>query len=473
MFKRYIKDAIIQICMLLAALILWTAPSPLCAAMDMSQTISEGAQKCTIAFDGFAFITGNLEAQSFFPPGKVADYWGFQHLRDNTPDGNGHNTSFLTNVAFNVLSILSEDQVAQLKTLAENQVDQINLYGYKRFPLMKAFRRQLEGDIPSGSTGLSLEAVKAASNELYRLDGQISFDRAVVYATIYRTLSTEQIAYLEAMEAGGFDSWTVSSEMDTAVRDLMKGVSHDVSVALMTYAGDLYSWYVGSLDADVYFCPERQGTYFGGFYLKDAPAIGHEGYKIDEALTGDSGQAFLDELASTGLDTIVTDLVEQQKDYLYAGSANIVQVREDISTLLRSLITAPELTDAFKAQVLSQVLDKSGLYGDLDGEIVYAYTMAFSDVYQAMSSTQKTNMAALRKTIMSGTYDGTPFDFSICTTPFLYSAAISDESVLNPYITDTDYLFGVTDSSSDSSSSDASDGKDSSGSGCFITIARI
>jgi len=275
------------------------------------------------------------------------------------------------------------------------------------------------------------------------------------------------------MEAGGFDSWTVSNEMDTTVRDLMKGVSHDVSIALMTYAGDLYSWYVGSLDSDVYFCPERQGTYYGGFYLKDAPAIGHEGYKIDEALTGDSGQAFLDELASTGLDRLVTDLVEQQKDYLYAGSTNIVQVREDISALLRSLITAPELTDAFKAQVLSQVLEKSGLYGDLDGEIVYAYTMAFSDVYQAMTTTQKANMDALRKTIMSGTYDGTPFDFSMCSTPFLYSAVISDESVLDPYITDTDYLFGVTGSSSNTSSSNSNDGKDSSGSGCFITSARI
>jgi hypothetical protein len=36
--------------------------------MDIDQTLSDDAQRCTIAFDGFAFITGNLEAQSFFPP---------------------------------------------------------------------------------------------------------------------------------------------------------------------------------------------------------------------------------------------------------------------------------------------------------------------------------------------------------------------------------------------------------------------
>jgi hypothetical protein len=32
----------------------------------------------------------------------------------------------------------------------------------------------------------------------------------------------------------------------------------------MAYASDLFSWYAGSIDADVYYCPERHGTYFGG-----------------------------------------------------------------------------------------------------------------------------------------------------------------------------------------------------------------
>jgi|WetSurMetagenome_2_1015567.scaffolds.fasta_scaffold01991_8 hypothetical protein len=421
--------------------VLCAALAPASAEMDLVQTLSDGAQRCTIAFDGFALTTGTFEAQSFFPPGKVADYWGFQYLRDNTPNGNGHNTSFLTNCAFSVLYVLNTDQFAMLKALAISQVDQINLYAYKRFPLMKAFRRQLDGDIPAGSSGLSLTAVKAASSDLYKLDGRISFDRAVVYASIFKTLDASQVAYLEAMRAGGFDSWTVTKEMDAAVRERMRGVTHDVSVTLMTYAGDLYSWYAGSLDADVYFCPERQGTYFGSFYVKDAPAIGHEGYKIDEQLTASAGQKFLNELATTHLDSLVTDLVDKQRGSLYAGADNIVQVRTDISLLLRSLITAPVLTDEFKAGKLTQVLEKSGTYGELDGEIVYSYAVAFAQVYQYMSDTQKANLAALRKTIMSGIYSGTPFDFSVCTTPFLYSAAIKDLSVLNPYISNTDYLF--------------------------------
>jgi hypothetical protein len=60
-----------------------------------------------------------------------------------------------------------------LKTLVTSQVDQINLYAYKRLPLMKAFRRQLDEDLPTGSSGLSLDAVKAFSGDLYELDDRI------------------------------------------------------------------------------------------------------------------------------------------------------------------------------------------------------------------------------------------------------------------------------------------------------------
>lgn len=73
------------------------------AAFNIAQTLSDGAQRTTLAFSGLAMMTGNLGSQSFFPPGKVADYTGFQYLRDNDPDNMGHNTSFLTRVANNVI----------------------------------------------------------------------------------------------------------------------------------------------------------------------------------------------------------------------------------------------------------------------------------------------------------------------------------------------------------------------------------
>ena len=65
-------------------------PSPVGGSMTITQTLSDGGQRNTIAFDGLAFLTGNLGADSFFPPGKVADFWGFQYLRDNDPTGMGH-----------------------------------------------------------------------------------------------------------------------------------------------------------------------------------------------------------------------------------------------------------------------------------------------------------------------------------------------------------------------------------------------
>jgi hypothetical protein len=113
-------------------------------------------------------------------------------------------------------------------------------------------------------------------------------------------------------------------------------------------------------------------------------------------------------------------------------------VRTQIATLLRSLLTSTASSDAVKTQVLAL----SGTYGDLDGENNYNYATVFAQVYKTLTTDQKTKLAALRKSIMSGTYaDGTPFDYSVCTTPFLYSSVIADESVLTPYIANTDYLF--------------------------------
>ena len=421
-------------------------PNP---GQTLTQAISDQAQSTTIGFSGVAVITGNLDAQSFFPPGKLVDYWGFQYLRDNDPSDMGHNTSFLTRVACNMLFTLDSSQVDTLKALATSQVGQINEYGYKRFPLMKAFRRLLDGDLPAGTTGLDLTAVKVASKDLYLLDGQMSYDRAVVYAGIFRSLSASQKAYLDAMVGKGWSAWPDKTMED--VRDKTAGLSHDESVAVMTYAGDLYSWYAGSVDADVYFCPERHGTYFGGFYIKDAPAIGHEGYSINEQLTATAGACLCD--SSKGYLTaeqaqLVSALVDTQRDNLYAGDSNIVQARTDISTALRSLITSTPPTAAFLAQVKATVLARSGEYGELDGENNYHYATAFAQLRASLSAAQLTRLAELRHSIMAGTYaDGTPFDFTTCDTPFLFSAVIADPSTLDPYVSDTDYLFGPSQAS--------------------------
>ena len=375
----------------------------------IAQTLSDEAQETTIAFDGLAFLTGDLGADSFLPPGKVADFWGFQYLRDNDASSMGHNTDFLTNAANNMLYVLTDSQVEELVELAESQVDSINECAYMRFPLMDAFRRELAGDVPEGSAGLDASAVEEYSAGLYRLDGEISLQRAEVMGGMIGSLTQDQLEYLDSMVGQGMTSWPdVGDQIDPST------LSHDVHVVVMTYAADLFSWYAGSVDADTYFCPERQGTYFGSFYLKDAPAMGNPNYTIDSNLTADSGRAFLATLTSEQAE-MVTDLTDLQRDALY----EIVDTREQIATELRRFM-AGESADS------TTVLALMERYGELDGQIAYSYATTFAEVNQSLTSEQTAQLAGLR----------TQLGVSVPTGAYLYS-----EPIAMPEIEDTDFLF--------------------------------
>jgi hypothetical protein len=391
-----------------------TPPPPGPGSFTITQTLSDEAQRNTIAFDGLAFLTGNLGADSFFPPGKVADFWGFQYLRDNDPSEMGHNTDFLTRAAFNMLHVLNPAQRAELILLAESQVDDINQYAYNRFVLMEAFRRLLEGDLPPGSIGLDLNAVKAYSSELYRLDGEISYARAQVMGALISSFNDDQRAYLDAMVGHGMLEWPVVAEPPE-----LQGLPHDVKVAVMTYAGDIFSWYAGSVEADVYFCPERQGTYFGSFYMKDAPAMGIPGYSIPVNLTAELGADFLQTL-TLQQSSIITNLVESQRSALY----EIVDRREDVSVLLRQFMSngTPDQ---------DTVLSLMERYGELDGEIIYLYATAFAQVNQTLIPEQQIDLMTLRTDLLG--------DLSYPAGAFLYSEPIS-----MPVIPNTDFLFSGT-----------------------------
>ncbi len=380
-------------------------------AHNIEQALSDQAQRMTISFDALAFLTGDLGSDSFFPPGKVADFWGFQYLRDNDPSEMGHNTDFLTRAALNMLYVLTPAQRAELIALAESQVDSINEYGYNRFVLADAFRRLLEGDLPAGSTGLDEEAVKAYSAGLYRLDGEISFERAQVMGSMLNTLDADQRAYLDAMVGKGMLDWP-----DVQEPDELRGLDRDVKVAVMTYAGDMFSWYAGSVEADVYFCPERQGTYFGSFYLKDAPAMGNPDYTISSSLTGDLGRTFLETL-TPGQTQLVTSLVDIQRPYLL----EIVETRRQVATELRRFMVG-ETPD--QAAVLG-LMEK---YGELDGAIVYNFAVNFAQVNQALTGDQQSQLMALRTELLG--------DMAYPSGAYLYSQPIA-----MPEIPNTDFLF--------------------------------
>jgi len=376
----------------------------------ISQTISDQAQQNTIAFDGLAFMTGDACSDTFLPPGKVADYAGFQYLRDNDPSQMGHNTDFVTRTADNVLVTLSSDQLAQFVALSKEESTLSSQYGLMRFPLTTAFRDQYAGTLPPGSSGLSKTAVMNYSAQLYDVDANISIARAETYAGVINSLNQSQRAYFDTMRSEGMSSYPVAD-----ASEVLRTSGQGNSVAMRTYASEMFAWYAGSVDADVYFCPERQATYFGSFYMKDRPAMGNAGYSISTSLTGDSGADFLALLTDTQRGKI-TGLVDQQR----ADLADIVATRTAIATELRRPLTGGTIDE-------SAVHTLSEHYGALDGEISYDYAMAFSGVGSTLTADQKQKMIALRN--LTG--------YS-CQGAYLYSQPIS-----MPENIPTAFLFGV------------------------------
>ena len=377
----------------------------------ITQAISDEAQRNTISFDGLAFLTGCLGSQSFLPPGKVADYSGFQYLRDNDPTNLGHNTSFVTIIAFNVLHILTSGQINTYVEEAQNQINQINAFAYSRYPLLKAFSRLKEGDIPSGTSGLSKDAVMSYTAGLYKLDGQISYDRAKLFGRVIASLSSGQKTKMDALKAlNGVAHW------DSTLSNPLQGLnlSLDVNVAVMTYASEMYAWYAGSVTSDTYFCPERHGTYFGSFYLKDWPAMGNPDYTIDETLTANAGTDFLS-ILTTDQANQVKGIVDLQREAL----TGIVAERESIATELRKFLGS-QTADS------SNIISISLKYGELDGEFSYYYATAFTQVYNTLTDGQKSQLTTLANKL----------GYIAPAGAFLYSQPVDMPDIMN-----TDFMF--------------------------------
>ncbi len=347
---------------------------------SLAQAMSDQAQLSTIAFDGLAFLTGTAGADSFFPPGKVADFFGFQYMRDVDVSGYGHNTTFLSKAANTVLSILDDAQKAKLVSLAKEQAPIYERFALARFPLMEAFRRSMEGVIPTGSTGLDATAVSEYTGLLYGYDAELSYRRAVVVGGIVTSFTTTQKATLDAMKFDDSSTWRTVGEDEA----LKKSLTNTQFVAVMTYASELFSWYKGSIDADIYFCPERHGTCFGGFYMKDQPAMGNPDYFISTSTTGDKGQGFLDILDATQR-ALVTRIIEIQRPWL----AEIATIRTAVSTELRKALTGGTVDEANVKALIQR-------YGELDGLMSALYAERFAEVARTLTEAQRTKLVALR-----------------------------------------------------------------------------
>jgi len=351
---------------------------------NIQQATSERAQLHTVAFSGLAFMTGNFGADTFFPPGKVADFFGFQYMRDNDKNEKGHNTDFLTNIANSVFSVLTPSQIDALKQLAHEQAPLYDDFARKRFDLIHAFRNLMEK-----GTEPELTLIKKSGAELYSIDAELSYGRAIVVGKIIQSFTAEQKAALNKFLFNNSSTWLSGPEkLDKS------GLSHREHVCVMTYASELFSWYAGSAEADIYFCPERHGTYFGGFYRKDFPAMGNHGYNISTSLTGDAGRDF------------IATLTPEQADFLYDAMKKqtpllqkIVELRTTVVTELRKALEgkSPDKTTVFEA--IKQ-------YGELDAEMSYYEAQAFARIYQILSAEQKKNLIIIRNqnTLPEGYY---------------------------------------------------------------------
>lgn len=346
---------------------------------SVAQAVSDNAQLHTIAFNALAFFTGNPSADTFYPPGKVSDFFGFQYFRDVDVGGMGHNTTFVPRVANNVLAVLNDSQIEKLISMAHEQTELLSDYGYGRYPLMVAFRKNLESDFPAGTDRLDENAVIEYSGDLYQIDGAMSRRRAQVLGEIIQSFTAEQKARFDEMAAGSSATWGFpDDQVDKST------MPHSTHVLVMTYASEMFTWYAGDIESDTYFCPERHGTYYGGFYMKDAPVMDDPEFFIDINATGGSGAALL-EILTTAQARSITALVDRQRSDLEA----LVETRREISGILRQFIDGQSVE---KDKVMALMAE----YGELDGRINYMYASTFAEVYRQLTPEQLEEIAGLR-----------------------------------------------------------------------------
>lgn len=345
---------------------------------SLEQAMGDNAQLHTIAFSGLAFVTGDFGASTFIPPGKVCDYFGFQYMRDIDAAQKGHNPAFLNRIVANVFSILSDTQRAEMKALAEKHAEGFRQIAYKRLPVVQAFHREADGQSP---TPLNQAKVVAYVGEIFAMDMVLSTERAALFGKIATSLTPEQKSALAKLKFGDFNTWP---DKNSEEYKLPRGTDKMINVAYMTFGSEFFSWYAGSVTADVYFCPERHGTYFGGFYMKDMPAMGKKDFDISTSVTGDSGKEFLNTLTETQRKEI-TAIPDLQRKAL----TEIAQVRKAISEELR-LFLAGKTPDKDKLMALGK------RYGELDGEMSYYYARAFARVKKTLTPEQKSKLMKLR-----------------------------------------------------------------------------
>ncbi len=340
---------------------------------SIEQATSDNAQLHTISFAALSFMSSGICEMSFLPPGKHASYFGFQYLRDVVGGAAGHGQNFVPAVANNMLYILSTQQRELLVNLATQQQEKIKQFALQRFPLLLSFERYANKQLPKGTTRLNKSKIVQHSGELYALDGELSYERALAFGKVVTSFTQDQKNYLNQFKNKPYDSWAQRDEQLDK-----RQFAHPIHVAIMTYASELFSWYIGDQQKDMYFTPERTAAYFGAYWTKAAPmkAVRRDSYRISTELTGDSGAMFL-RILNKQQKSQITNLIQHQKPFLM----EMVSVRKSIAEKIRQFIGGGTPN-------LETIVSLSRKFGELDGEIAYLYADAYTNIKTSLSQPQ-------------------------------------------------------------------------------------
>ena len=90
----------------------------------------------------------------------------------------------------------------------------------------------------------------------------------------------------------------------------------------------------------------------------------------------------------------------------------------------------------------------SGTYGVLDGQNNYYYATAFKKLANSLTTAQRAKLKTdFWDGLLISTYsNGTPYNYAVCRSTYLYSDTTTDPAVLAqiaPYINNTDFLFAT------------------------------
>ncbi|CAM9309320.1 unnamed protein product, partial [Heterosigma akashiwo] len=354
----------------------------------INDTLRDGAQEQTIRATAVAWLSGDLCADSFLPPGKVADYFGFQYLRDSDDCEMGHNSEFAAMAAAVMLETLNATQREWLIQYAYEEAGEIDAasitdihFGtndeiiYGRFPMQMAFRELLD----EGRESLSRDRMEAYSEEMYMLDGKFTHGRAKVFTRVLNSLNATQRAHLD--ELGCMTEWPDHTDLEL----FDKSHGNFIKTLYTTFAGQLLSWYKGSQEADAYFAPERVANYFGLFYLKDISSIMTHNVTIDADATKDLGEQMLETLTSAQQEKISGIVDAQRADY-----GDYYVARLDLTAELRAALNGHRAPDEAKVMALSAEV------GRLDARVAHLYAITFAELYHNMTAKQLEDMVKLR-----------------------------------------------------------------------------